>query len=614
MRVALVDLPWSSARAPGLGLGLLKAGLKETGIDAKVIHLNVGFSHLVGGHLYEEIVQCNSFLMERNTSSYAFEENIQETISNEIGPLHWLFLCNIRKMINVYLDECLKKYDFQDYDVIGLHCQVGTTFTSWGFARRLKKMYPSLVFMAGGPDMNNKTPAHEWVSKLSFLDAVFSGPADQSFPAMITAMDEGESIHDAALKASQFGSITWKGEQGVRQVRNNFKVDMEQIPVPDYSDWSEFSEYRNAFYLQTSKGCWYGEKNCCTFCTEPELSRFTAMSDETAKMQLDALVENNPTAKHLLITDPLLPKGRLEKVIVPWAKAHANQISVFVELQPSTTRKQWKMLAESYTTYCQIGIESFAPAAVAALKKGHRMYHSINSLKWSQFYDVTTLRYNYLYHIPGETQSWFDESKFMIDNLRHFQPPWAASPILFTRDAPYFELVEEFGIKFSPRFPHLYPQTIDPEKVAYEFESDIVFDKLAGSHLVELIEEWQKQYRCYSDRDHHLQLCDAGVFDSRFGVETIHPTTDCEREALIAMNEPAKTRHIQDRFGKRTLCSLLAQRLVYSGDNYSISYLEGLPVGETKDEDSHSDSVLGSVLPISPAMSHIVLPVLQPLP
>ena len=95
MRVALVDLPWSTTRAPNLGLGMLKSELKLVGIEAKTFHLNVAFSHLVGGHLYEEMVECSSTLMEWNTAVYAFDEQPQESNKPAVGPLHWLFLCNL---------------------------------------------------------------------------------------------------------------------------------------------------------------------------------------------------------------------------------------------------------------------------------------------------------------------------------------------------------------------------------------------------------------------------------------------------------------------------------------------------------------------------------------
>ena len=72
IRVALVSMPFFSAKAPSIQLGLLKAIANNAGFLTTTFHLNVDFSARIGSSLYESICDHRGHLGEWIFSTAAF--------------------------------------------------------------------------------------------------------------------------------------------------------------------------------------------------------------------------------------------------------------------------------------------------------------------------------------------------------------------------------------------------------------------------------------------------------------------------------------------------------------------------------------------------------------
>jgi radical SAM superfamily enzyme YgiQ (UPF0313 family) len=60
-------------------------------------------------------------------------------------------------------------------------------------------------------------------------------------------------------------------EPAQRLIRSSHKVDLEQLPIPDYGSFleqaAEFAaDPRLMLTFESSRGCWWGQVNHCTFC------------------------------------------------------------------------------------------------------------------------------------------------------------------------------------------------------------------------------------------------------------------------------------------------------------------------------------------------------------
>src|SRR5262249_20142488 len=96
-----------------------------------------------------------------------------------------------------------------------------------------------------------------------FLDAVFCGEADATFPAWLRAPE-----------ASIDGVLT---RRCVPESPSPPTADLDALPYPDYDDY--FAQLNASplapairgpaspqVMIETSRGCWWGAKHHCTFC------------------------------------------------------------------------------------------------------------------------------------------------------------------------------------------------------------------------------------------------------------------------------------------------------------------------------------------------------------
>ncbi len=278
MKVLLVNMPFAGLR-PAIGASLLKAHLEGIGCTVEVRYLNLRFAERIGTADYTYIADETPtqslagdwvFAPLLNGARPAADAAYRETFSTRFGPSplggdRLALLERARAATPGYLDDCLSTVDWSAYDIVGFTTTFTQNVASLALARRIKQRYPSIVIAFGGANCEERMGLGLHRS-FPFLDYVFSGEADLSLPRVVQALRDGQPATDVPGVISRVG-----GASVYTRLTPDRVKDLDDLPYPDFSDYFEQlglldQRYATGVLMESSRGCWWGEKHHCTFC------------------------------------------------------------------------------------------------------------------------------------------------------------------------------------------------------------------------------------------------------------------------------------------------------------------------------------------------------------
>ena len=168
-----------------------------------------------------------------------------------------------------------------------------------------------------------------------FIDYVFSGESEQTFPEFLRRLARGEP-------------------PAGRIIHGKPCDDMDAIPPLDYDDYFE----QRAAYLsraddavvgrasvpyETSRGCWWGQKHHCTFCgLNGEGMAFRSRSPDRVIDELRALAARYRPAS-IDMTDNIMPHTYFSTV-VPRLATELPGLNIFYEQKANLPRERLVLL------------------------------------------------------------------------------------------------------------------------------------------------------------------------------------------------------------------------------------------------------------------------------
>src|SRR5678816_1821441 len=275
-------MPFGPVFSPSIGLSLLQAELAAHHLTARVHYFTIPFAEAIGQAFYSGIAEDGRPALEDLAGEWLFskavfdttaaddaryvEELLDEYYSNALIAR----LLRARERIDTFLDECLETLMRDRPRIVGFTSIFQQHTASLALARRLKRQWPSTFVVFGGANCEGVMGA-ETVRSFPYVDAAVSGEADLVFPDLVRRVLDGVSVsglpgvrtRDRAERDLAFGNLT-----SGPMVR-----DMDSLPQPDYGDYfdqfkaSRFDrDWQPSVFLETSRGCWWGERMHCTFC------------------------------------------------------------------------------------------------------------------------------------------------------------------------------------------------------------------------------------------------------------------------------------------------------------------------------------------------------------
>jgi ribosomal peptide maturation radical SAM protein 1 len=569
-RVALVSMPWTVLTEPSLGLAVLKAQLAAEGVEARVFHSNLQLLRYLTSAAYDQISSCwalNEFifsavlddslsqnqvdtLMARCTVNTDWRSKQPFRTSEELGQA----LIRLRHgVIPGYLAACAAEIlDYQP-TMVGFTCMFDQTLAAAALASLLKAERPEIPIVLGGYALEGP-PGLEVLRTFPQIDAI--------------AIGDGEPIIGALARAS-VGLIALDEIPGVLTRDNpkglpRQKFDVEESPTPDYSDWfrdlatlHERDKVRvrtTVLPIESSRGCWYGQKAHCVFCgIDEETLKYRQKKPATVIKLLCEMRERHGVEMPFRFSDYILPHTYNQELLPELARVEPR-FTLHCELKANQNGQRMKALSDAGFTSVQPGIESFDSNVLRLMKKGVSGIGNVYCLKLGYVHRIQ-INYNILYGFPGELAEWYRRLVTLMPRLYHLAPPVSRTEVIVTRFAPLHADPGIFQIQTTPRHHKCYDVLFSRDFLdrtrfslddyAYYFERYHTFTKELNPLYQELafvVDYWKGQHHerqvflSYSVEDGKVR-----VRDSRFGEVRDFTLDALQSRVYLACDEAPRT-------------------------------------------------------------------------
>jgi ribosomal peptide maturation radical SAM protein 1 len=361
-------------------------------------------------------------------------------------------------------------------DIVGFSTTFQQNLGSLALARSLKRLRPDITIVFGGANCEGQMgPALH--RSFPFLDVVCSGESDRTFAPVVGALREGGPLEGIA-------GVTWRGPDGgtvTSQAGPDFIQDLDSLPYPDHDDFMQ--DFRRSTAVQsvapqltveTSRGCWWGEKHHCTFCGLNGLGMaYRRKSPDRAYDELQALSEQYGIAT-FFNTDNILDL-RYFGTLFPRLKQERRRLRLYYESKANLKRSQLLLLRDTGTDWLQPGLESLSSHVLALMDKGVRAIQNVQLLRWARELRMK-VTWNVICGFPGERAEDYVEMSRLMQSIPHLQPPVSFAMSRLDRFSPMHRTPEAFGlthVRPSPAYEACYQLPVDTlQDIAYFFTAD----------------------------------------------------------------------------------------------------------------------------------------------
>ena len=587
--VCLVLMPYASIQRPSIALGLLQASLKVQGLKAKSIYPNLWFAEAIGMEAYQYISdsQPDALIGEWTFSGVAFPDfyteaeelltSIAEGSPEELKEAKRM-LTDIRREAFSFIDE-LAGY------VLGLSPKIVSCSSVFqqhcaclALLRKIKELDPSIITLMGGANCEANM-GRATKREFPWVDFVCSGEGDEVFARLCqTLLNKGPELEPPELPYGVFSNRNLQASSQSQEAPRAMVSDMDRVPVPDYDDY--FETLQNSFLspfinpglpIETSRGCWWGQRRHCTFCglNGGSLTYRSKSADRVIKEF--AHLSQRYNINKFQVVDNILDMSHINTVLPAFAGLK-DGYQIFYETKANLKRHQMEILAKAGVRWLQPGIESMHDQVLKLLDKGNSVAINVQFLKWAR--ELGLLVYwNILMGAPGESDSWYQEMLAWLPQIIHLQPPTCAGWIRYDRFSPYFENPDHWGLELAPNkhYSLIYP--LDQQSIfdlVYYFEdqaaatSDAQINPLFYFHQPRTVqrekvnkwcEKWMRVSR--SNRAPILSYAEAEgatvITDTRpCAVQSEHVLLGLEREIYQACDRALSSDELETELEKST--------------------------------------------------------------
>lgn len=516
-RVLIVLMPWAAPVFPGLGPALLRSILNRDGISCDILYGNLVFSKMIDGDAFFEQHLGKFAICELAFTPYYFnspQAKAAEALwrhardSARDGSLHkleryeWLV-----SRAGACLDAVYASVPWDRYDIIGFSVMMQQTVPSLALARMIRRDHPDMRIVFGGP--NCSWPMGEEIIRcFPEVDVVVEGEADGVIGPLVRELRSGGRLTPRGVYYRDEGGNVRRTAPGAPF------TDVNGLPVPDYGPFFEQMEalgldhFQPYLQMETSRGCWWGQKHHCSFCSlEDALIKFRSKSEDGVLREILDLASRHRYTE-FFPTDSIM-NHRFYKTLLPrLAQLREDagfDFTFFFEVKSNLKRKHARVLRAAGVNAVQPGIESFNDHILELMDKGSSGIRQVQCLKALAECGIVA-NWNMIFRNPNERAEDYRQLVALIPFLHHLPPlhDEGLTPMLLMRFSPYFERPEKYGIRnVRPAYFYadIFPApTIDLHKIAFYFDfdhSDHENEELKALHLelVDAIEQWRKCYR-----------------------------------------------------------------------------------------------------------------------
>ncbi len=517
--VLLINMPFGPLNLPSLGLSLLKGGLSQKGISSKIHYFNITFANLIGEETYRLIARgfprnvdqigewifSNSLFPDQRNKDAEFIEEIvygnnkyhskESYLSRKELDQFVEKIVSAKEKVDAFLSDVLEIVMKQDPKIIGFTSIFQQHVASLALAKMIKARNKDILIVFGGANCEGPM-GEETIKQFEFIDVLVSGEGDEVFPRLVEKYLESKEIIEAP---------------GVYTRDCNFEVqntalihNMNEVAIPDFFDffghYSKFDfDHKPKLLLETSRGCWWGQKKHCTFCGLNGGSMTFRSKDENRVLSEFRLMKEHFPEASIAIVDNILDMTYFKSVLPTFIKEELD-LDLFFEVKANLKKSQVRLLKQAGIHTIQPGIESFSDNVLNIMKKGVRAIQNIQFLKWCKEIGVNP-QWNLIWGFQGEAEKDYKDTMELIPLISHLKPPVGYSNLRLDRFSPNYNESETLGFKDAKPYPayrFIYPfshESISNLAYFFSFEMDKPFDyKKIEGEIIDSIKEWKSSH------------------------------------------------------------------------------------------------------------------------
>ena len=518
--VVLALMPFASLTYPSLALGCLAGALREAGISSRSLYFTFALADKIGLGDYFRLgfsPPQADWLFSR-AAFPDMERDDAAFFRDHPGPCSDQRLLDIRDHADAIVAEAARQVIALKPRIVGVSSTFFQNCAALALLRAIREAAPDIVTVIGGANCEGRMGT-EMHRSFPWVDYVFSGEADETFPTFCRALLAGEKIGgvdgrqipgvlapadrgDAGESTADEGfsaPLSDSADQTTKPARATV-ADLSTLPLPDLDGYFAALEQcviRERIIpflmLETARGCPWGGSKPCLFCGLNALAGKQRMKKtDQAYHEIHALTKRHGV-QVIQMADNMIASAHI-KDLLPRFKD--SGLRFMYEVPATLSREQLKQLAAAGVRRMQPGIEQLHDKSLAAMGKPNRLFQNIRFLKWAREFGIG-LAWNCLYGFPGEDDAWHGETADLIPLLTHLQPPTAAVPIRFCNFSSYHSEQERFGLSLTPMsyYRHVYPlDRAALMNLAYFFEDEgmgPIKEKTGCDRLKQAITEWK---------------------------------------------------------------------------------------------------------------------------
>jgi len=455
MKTTLLIMPFPPLGQSSVACSQIKAVLNENNIECKIQYLNRKLLEKISASSYHNILH-NQAIAEWIFASQCFDVDDDIFLTSVDAKIHNYRsgeLLYIRDLVKDFVDEIIDDGLVDQFQVIGFTATfTGQLMASFALAKRIKEKYPSKYIVIGGNSVFGKS-GYECM-KIPWIDFACYREGDNCFAELCKNLEFCDNPAVPGFYYRKEGKIIDAGACDV--------TDLSSLPVPNYDDVDFEPEI---ITIESTRGCWYGVKQQCTFC-QLAYNGWKGKSSEKLYQEINTISEKTGVRNFDFADDLVLP-SLFSDVLSRFA---GRNFKFSMMIKPTLPLKYYKIAKNSGVYEWFSGIENMQSEMLNLCRKGQTPLQNITLLKWSKYYDIE-LRWNFLYSIPGEKEEWYRENLEIFKKLTHFQPP-VPSQVDMLRSAPYVDDKIVEGIRPHRWSEILFPDYINLEDIVQSFDYD----------------------------------------------------------------------------------------------------------------------------------------------
>lgn len=477
-------MPYAGLDHPSIAIGLLKAGLNRAGIKSKAFYANFKFAEEIGLARYQsiDIRQAGDLVGEWTFSESAFPDfspNHQKYFELlKLKPERQEILWEIRKAATQFVDRVAQQIIDLQPQIVSCSSTFQQHCPSLALLRRIRELNPNIITLMGGANCEGVmgVTTHR---EFPWVDFVVSGEGDELFVELCSLLlANGRNLDSQKLPYGVIDRVDRNQDETPLVAPRATAHNLDEIPIPDYDDY--FETWRNSplnslvrpgLLVETSRGCWWGERSHCTFCGLNGTGMTYRTKSLTRIIEELVFLSKRYGINRFEVVDNILSTSYFDQLL-PILAAHKERFEIFYETKANLNRQQVKQLVEAGVRWIQPGIEGLHDSILRLMKKGTNAAINVQLLKWAREYGLR-LSWHMLYDLPGDRDEWYLEMAQWLPLIIHLEPPSGLLKTQYHRFSPYHERPEDFGIETAPFRTYAYVYPLSKEAIAdlaYFFE------------------------------------------------------------------------------------------------------------------------------------------------